>query len=287
MSAMSGETNRLLALAKELSANPDPREVDVVAATGEQVTIGLLAIALREIGAEGAQLHRRAGAHPHRQRAHEGADHRDRRAAHPAGPRRGHDRRRRGISGRGQAGQRHHARARRLRHVGRSAGRRAQGRRVPDLHRRRRRLHDRSAHRPGGAAPRRITFEEMLELASQGSKVLQIRSVEFAGKYMVRAAGAVVVRGRRCDVERNADHFRGRRRHGTGDHLRDRVQSRRGEDVCDGRRGPAGHRLRDPRSDRRREHRRRHDRAEHRRVGAHRLLVHRQPQRVSEGAGRS
>ena len=50
VSAMSGETNRLLALAKELSANPDPREVDVVAATGEQVTIGLLAIALREIG---------------------------------------------------------------------------------------------------------------------------------------------------------------------------------------------------------------------------------------------
>jgi aspartate kinase len=50
VSAMSGETNRLLALAKELTANPDPREVDVVAATGEQVTIGLLAIALREMG---------------------------------------------------------------------------------------------------------------------------------------------------------------------------------------------------------------------------------------------
>ena len=47
---MSGETNRLLALAKELSASPDPRELDVVAATGEQVTIGLLAMALEEIG---------------------------------------------------------------------------------------------------------------------------------------------------------------------------------------------------------------------------------------------
>jgi aspartate kinase len=50
VSAMAGETNRLLALAKELSADPDPRELDVVAATGEQVTIGLLAIALHQMG---------------------------------------------------------------------------------------------------------------------------------------------------------------------------------------------------------------------------------------------
>src|SRR5438132_13475215 len=49
-SAMSGETNRLLALAKDLSSSPDPRELDVVAATGEQVSIGLLAIALHELG---------------------------------------------------------------------------------------------------------------------------------------------------------------------------------------------------------------------------------------------
>ena len=50
VSAMSGETNRLLGLAKELSAQPDPRELDVIAATGEQVTIGLLAIALQQLG---------------------------------------------------------------------------------------------------------------------------------------------------------------------------------------------------------------------------------------------
>jgi aspartate kinase len=50
VSAMSGETNRLLALAGELSPSPDPRELDVIAATGEQVTIGLLAIALHELG---------------------------------------------------------------------------------------------------------------------------------------------------------------------------------------------------------------------------------------------
>jgi len=50
VSAMSGETNRLLALAKELAPEPNPRELDVVAATGEQVTIGLLAIALEATG---------------------------------------------------------------------------------------------------------------------------------------------------------------------------------------------------------------------------------------------
>jgi aspartate kinase len=50
VSAMSGETNRLLALAKEFSPDPNPRELDVVAATGEQVTIGLLAIALEALG---------------------------------------------------------------------------------------------------------------------------------------------------------------------------------------------------------------------------------------------
>src|SRR4029450_1724271 len=50
VSAMAGETNRLLGLAKELASEPNPRELDVVAATGEQVTIGLLAIALDEMG---------------------------------------------------------------------------------------------------------------------------------------------------------------------------------------------------------------------------------------------
>src|SRR5258707_12433326 len=50
VSAMSGETNRLIALAKEIQAEPDPRELDVVLATGEQVTIGLLCMALLECG---------------------------------------------------------------------------------------------------------------------------------------------------------------------------------------------------------------------------------------------
>ena len=46
-SAMAGETNRLIALAREIQAHPEPRELDVVAATGEQVTIGLLALVAR------------------------------------------------------------------------------------------------------------------------------------------------------------------------------------------------------------------------------------------------
>ncbi|MES2770501.1 MAG: aspartate kinase, partial [Pseudomonadota bacterium] len=49
-SAMSGETNRLLKLAAEVSAIPSPRELDVIASTGEQVTIALLAMAIQEEG---------------------------------------------------------------------------------------------------------------------------------------------------------------------------------------------------------------------------------------------
>src|SRR3954471_10456706 len=49
-SAMAGETNRLLALAAEIQAHPDPRELDVIGSTGEQVSIGLLAMALLELG---------------------------------------------------------------------------------------------------------------------------------------------------------------------------------------------------------------------------------------------
>lgn len=50
VSAMSGETNRLLALAKEVSARPDERESDVLMSTGEQVSVALLAMALKDMG---------------------------------------------------------------------------------------------------------------------------------------------------------------------------------------------------------------------------------------------
>lgn len=49
-SAMSGETNRLLALARAVSDDPDGRELDVIAATGEQVSVGLLALAIQSLG---------------------------------------------------------------------------------------------------------------------------------------------------------------------------------------------------------------------------------------------
>lgn len=50
VSAMSGETNRLIALAHDIQETPDPRELDVMISTGEQVTIALLAMALKGIG---------------------------------------------------------------------------------------------------------------------------------------------------------------------------------------------------------------------------------------------
>jgi aspartate kinase len=49
-SAMSGETNRLIGLAKQLMDQPDPRELDMICSTGEQVSVGLLAMALLAIG---------------------------------------------------------------------------------------------------------------------------------------------------------------------------------------------------------------------------------------------
>jgi aspartate kinase len=52
VSAMSGETNRLIAMAKQIDANPTPREMDVLVSTGEQVTIALLAMALQKRGVD-------------------------------------------------------------------------------------------------------------------------------------------------------------------------------------------------------------------------------------------
>ena len=55
-SAMSGETNRLLALGREISANPSPRELDSMVSTGEQVSCAMLAMALQEIGVPAISL---------------------------------------------------------------------------------------------------------------------------------------------------------------------------------------------------------------------------------------
>ena len=52
VSAMAGETDKLIRLAKQVTSNPDERETDVLISTGEQVSVALLAIALKEMGAD-------------------------------------------------------------------------------------------------------------------------------------------------------------------------------------------------------------------------------------------
>ena len=185
VSAMSGETNRLLALAKELSANPDPREVDVVAATGEQVTIGLLAIALREMGLKarsytGAQVRILTDSAHTKARIIEIDEQRIRQdlaegtivvvAGFQGVDKQGNVT----TLGRGGSDTSGVALAAALKadecqiYTDVDGVYTTDPRIVPEA----RRL-------------KTITFEEMLEMASLGSKVLQIRSVEFAGKYKV------------------------------------------------------------------------------------------------------
>ena len=186
VSAMSGETNRLLRLAKELSANPDARELDVVAATGEQVTIGLLAIALHDLGLKarsytGAQVRILTDSAFTKARILEIDEQRMRKdldegtivvvAGFQGVDRSGNIT----TLGRGGSDTSGVALAAALKadecqiYTDVDGVYTTDPRIVPEA----RRLD-------------KITFEEMLELASQGSKVLQIRSVEFAGKYMVR-----------------------------------------------------------------------------------------------------
>ena len=184
-SAMSGETNRLIALAKDIQPVPDPRELDVVASTGEQVTIGLLAMALKQLGLKaksytGHQVRVLTDSAFNKARIIEIEERRIR-----ADLDAGHIVLVAGFQGQDELGN--------ITTLGRggsdtsavalAAALRADEcliytdvdgvyttdpRIVPEA----RRLHT-------------ITFEEMLELSSLGSKVLQIRSVEFAGKYRV------------------------------------------------------------------------------------------------------
>ncbi len=185
-SAISGETNRLLALAREISPNPDPRELDVVAATGEQVTIGLLAIALHELGVKarsytGGQVRVLTDSAYTKARILKIDEERIRRdlAAGMVVIVAGFQ----GVDaegnittlGRGGSDTSGVALAAALAadecqiYTDVDGVYTTDPRIVPEA----RRLD-------------RITFEEMLEMASLGSKVLQIRSVEFAGKYKVK-----------------------------------------------------------------------------------------------------
>jgi len=186
VSAMSGETNRLLALAKELSASPNPRELDVVAATGEQVTIGLLAIALEAMGLKarsytGGQVRlltdsaftkaRILSIDEHNMRADLAAGTIVVVAGFQGVDAEGNIT----TLGRGGSDTSGVALAAALKadecqiYTDVDGVYTTDPRIVPEA----RRLDT-------------VTFEEMLEMASLGSKVLQIRSVEFAGKYNVK-----------------------------------------------------------------------------------------------------
>ena len=185
-SAMAGETNRLIALAREIQPQPDPRELDVVASTGEQVTIGLLSMALLDLGLK-ARSYTGWQVKVFTDSAHAKArivsideerlrrDLADGHIAVVAGFQ-GIDARG-SITTLGRGGSDTSA-------VALAAALKADECQIytdvdgvyttdPRIVPQARRL-------------KTVTFEEMLEMASLGSKVLQIRAVEFAGKYRVR-----------------------------------------------------------------------------------------------------
>ncbi|MEW5771827.1 MAG: aspartate kinase [Pseudomonadota bacterium] len=186
LSAMSGETNRLIGLAKEINKEPDPRELDVLVSTGEQVTIALLAMALKDLGLKaksytGWQVPIRTDDAYTKARIEEISD-----VAMRADLDSGHVVVVAGFQGvdpqgnittlgRGGSDTTGVALAAALKadecqiYTDVDGVYTTDPRIVPEA----RKLDT-------------ITFEEMLELASLGSKVLQIRSVEFAGKYKVK-----------------------------------------------------------------------------------------------------
>ena len=186
VSAMSGETNRLLTLAKEIQGIPDPRELDVLVSTGEQVTIALLSMVLIEMGYKtksytGTQVRILTDAAHNKARILQ-IDESRIRADLDAGyivvvaGFQGADEFGNIMTlGRGGSDTTGVALAAALKAKECQIYTDVDGvyttdpRVVPEA----RRL-------------KTITFEEMMELASLGSKILQIRSVEFAGKYKVK-----------------------------------------------------------------------------------------------------
>jgi aspartate kinase len=186
VSAMAGETNRLISLAKEVQAHPEPRELDVMVATGEQVTIALLSMALMELGLKarsytGAQVkiltdsaHTRARILSIDERRIR-SDLTDGCVVVVAGFQGVDEEGNITTLGRGGSDTTGVAIAAALKadecqiYTDVDGVYTTDPRIVPEARR-----------------MKKITFEEMLEMASLGSKVLQIRSVEFAGKYNVR-----------------------------------------------------------------------------------------------------
>ena len=186
VSAMSGETNRLIALAKDVSPEPHPRELDVMISTGEQVTIALLAMALQDLGVKarsytGAQVKVLTDSTHTKARIlsiEEGNMRRDLdddTVVIVAGFQGVDEQGNITTLGRGGSDTSAVALAAALKadecqiYTDVDGVYTTDPRIVPEA----RKLDH-------------ITFEEMLEMASLGSKVLQIRSVEFAGKYKVK-----------------------------------------------------------------------------------------------------
>ena len=185
VSAMSGETNRLIALANEMSAKPHPREMDVIVSTGEQVTIALLTMALLDRGCDarsytGAQIrmvtdnvHGKARI-KNIQSDKMKSDLEAGRVVVVAGFQGVDEDGNITTLGRGGSDTTAVAIAAALKADECQIYTDVDGVYTTD-----------PRVEPKARKLDKITFEEMLEMASLGSKVLQIRSVEFAGKYNV------------------------------------------------------------------------------------------------------
>jgi len=185
VSAMSGETNRLIGLANEIMEDPTPREMDVLVSTGEQVTIALLAMALQKRGCAarsytGSQVRILTDSSHTKARIKQIDEQRMRedldagRVVVVAGFQGIDDTGNITTLGRGGSDTTAVALAAALKADECQIYTDVDGVYTTDP-----RVVD-SARRL-----ERITFEEMIEMASLGSKVLQIRAVEFAGKYNV------------------------------------------------------------------------------------------------------
>jgi aspartate kinase len=185
VSAMSGETDRLLSLAATVSGRPAPRELDVLLATGEQTTIALLSMALEERGCAarsytGAQVHILTdGAHNKARildidAVRVSSDLQAGRVVVVAGFQGVDEKGNITTLGRGGSDTTAVALAAALKADECQIFTDVDGVYTTD-----------PRVEPDARRLERITFEEMLEMASLGSKVLQIRAVEFAGKYNV------------------------------------------------------------------------------------------------------
>ncbi len=185
VSAMSGETNRLIAMANEVQERPLPRELDVLLSTGEQVTTALLSMALNERGVKaksytGTQVRILTDDAHTKARIREIDDerlHRDLKDGYVivvAGFQGVDENGNITTLGRGGSDTTAVALAAALKADECQIYTDVDGVYTTDP-----RVVD------GARRLSKITFEEMLEMASMGSKVLQIRSVEFAGKYNV------------------------------------------------------------------------------------------------------